>query len=130
MRSRYSAFALGLGAYLFDTLAASHPDREGAREGMIRELSRVRERQRFMGLTILHARASDDEGEVLFFARIFEKGQSASFGELSRFVREGGAWRYASGILVPDRELPDDVSTLEREGFLRIATALGVRALG
>lgn len=123
MRSRYTAFALGLGAYLVDTLASSHPDRKPSREAVVRELSRVRERQRFMGLRILHASAGADEGEVLFFARIFEKGQDCSFAELSRFVRDEGAWRYESGVLVPATELPKDLSTLDREGFLRIAGA-------
>lgn len=123
MRSRYSAFALGLGAYLFDTLAASHPDRGAPRDAMIRELSRARERQRFMGLSVLHASAGEDEGEVLFVARVFEKGQDRSFGELSRFVREDGGWRYESGVLVPRSALPGDLASLDREGFLRLAAA-------
>jgi len=122
MRSRYSAFALGLGDYLVDTLAASHPDRAAPRDALARELSRMRERQRFMGLAILHTSATEREGEVLFAARIFEKGQDRSFAELSRFVREDGAWRYESGILVPGDQLPEDVSTLDRERFLALAT--------
>jgi SEC-C motif-containing protein len=48
----------------------------------------------------------------MFYARIFEKGVDSSFVELSRFVREGGAWRYASGILVPKADLPADLDTL------------------
>jgi SEC-C motif-containing protein len=123
MRSRYAAFALGRGEYLFDTLAADHPDRSAPREAAARELSRVRERQRFMGLTILHASADGDDGEVLFFARIFEKGAEHSFAELSRFVREDGAWRYASGELLPRSLLPAEVTTLDREGFLALAQA-------
>lgn len=125
MRSRYTAFALGLGEYLFDTLAASHPDRSGPRDAVVSELSRVRERQRFMGLTILHASAKGDEGEVLFVARIFEKGSDRSFAELSRFVREGGSWRYESGVLVPREALPRDLGEVDREAFLRIAAQKG-----
>lgn len=121
MRSRYAAFALGLGAYLFDTLATAHPDRAAPREAAIRELSRVRERQRFMGLEVLHASATANEGEVLFVARIFEKGRDRSFAELSNFVREDGAWRYASGVLVPGASLPTDLSTLDRTAFLTLA---------
>lgn len=96
MRSRYSAFALGLGAYLADTLASDHADRQTPRELLVRELSRVKDRQRFMGLRIVEAQ--DDE--VLFVARVFEKGQDRSFAERSRFVREDGAWKYASGTFV------------------------------
>lgn len=122
MRSRWSAFALGRGDWLFDTLASSHPDRAAPRDVAVRELSRVRERQKFMKLTILHTSASADDGEVLFVARIFEKGRDCSFAELSHFTREDGEWRYASGILVPGEELPDDLSTLTRDGFLELAS--------
>lgn len=42
MRSRFAAFALGLGDYLVDTLAADHEDRAAApREALVRELSRA-----------------------------------------------------------------------------------------
>jgi len=124
MRSRWSAFALGLGGYLYDTLASGHPDRAAPRDVAARELSRVRETQRFMKLTIVHA----GEDEVLFVARIFEKGKDRSFAELSHFVREedGGdkassSWRYESGVLVPADRLPEDISTLDRESFLALA---------
>jgi SEC-C motif-containing protein len=102
MRSRYSAFALGLGEYLADTLASSHPDREAPREELVRELSRAKDRQRFLGLRIV--RAEDDE--VLFEARVFERGQDRSFAERSTFVREEGAWKYASGRALPASALP------------------------
>ncbi len=120
MRSRYSAFALGRGEYLVDTLAAEHPDSGMPRAQHVRELSRVRERQRFMGLRIVHAEGD----EVLFFARVFERGADRSFAELSTFVREDGAWRYASGILLTRADLPEDVGSLTRESFLAIADRL------
>jgi SEC-C motif-containing protein len=119
MRSRYSAFALGLGDYLLDTLAVDHVDRAAPRDVMVRELARIHERRRFMKLTVLDA----TEDEVLFHARVFEKGQDRSFAELSTFVRESGAWRYASGVSLSGSQLPADVSTLDREGFLAIADA-------
>lgn len=125
MRSRWSAFAVGRGDWLFDTLASSHPDRAAPREAAVRELSRARERQRFMKLTVLHASDSGDEGEVLFVARVFEKGRDCSFAELSHFTREDGEWRYASGILVPGDALPEDPATLTREAFIALAAAEG-----
>lgn len=121
MRSRYAAFALGLGAYLVRTLAAEHPDLELPRDDLVVELSRAHERQRFLGLRILAESEGSDEGEVLFFARIFEKGADRSFAELSHFVRDGATWRYASGILVPKADLPDDLETLKPEDLRRIA---------
>lgn len=128
MRSRYAAFALGLGDYLVETLASGHPDLELPRAAFIQELSRAHERQRFMGLRILHAttferreRGSGSEaasppdrgdGEIMFYARVFEKGADRSFVELSQFEREGEAWRYASGIVLPTADLPADLETL------------------
>ncbi|WP_394828541.1 YchJ family protein [Pendulispora albinea] len=97
MRSRYAAFALGLGGYLLETLSAGHPDRDLPPDDYVRQLSRAREKQRFMGLTILEASEDGDRGEVRFHARIFERGQDRSFTERSAFVREDGAWRYDSG---------------------------------
>jgi SEC-C motif-containing protein len=112
MRSRYAAFALGLGDYLVETLAAEHEDVALPRAELVRALSEARHRQRFMGLRILHESASGAAGEVMFHARIFEDGVDGSFVELSRFVREGNAWRYASGILVPKADLPADLEAL------------------
>jgi SEC-C motif-containing protein len=120
MRSRYAAFALGLGEYLVATLADEHPDRALPSRELARELSRSRERTRYLGLAIVHASASGDEGEVLFHARIFERGADRSFAELSRFVRESGAWRYASGLLVPASKLPGP-DALTRDAFLSVA---------
>ena len=102
MRSRYAAFALGLGEYLVATLASSHPDLALPREELVRDLSRIKDRQRFLGLRIV--RAEDDE--VHFEARIFERGQDRSFAEVSTFVREGSAWKYASGRTVPSAGMP------------------------
>jgi SEC-C motif-containing protein len=127
MRSRWSAFALGLGDYLYDTLASGHPDRSAPRAAAVRELSRAREHQRFLALTVIEAPAPrGGDGEVLFHARIFDKGVDVSFAELSRFVVEpapGGerAWRYASGVLVPRARLPADLSALDRQTFLALA---------
>ncbi|AKV00726.1 hypothetical protein AKJ09_07389 [Labilithrix luteola] len=123
MRSRYAAFALGLGDYLVDTLASTHPDHESPRQELARALSRARERQRFLGLRILHTEEDEggERGEVLFYARIFERGHDVSFAELSTFVREDGAWRYAEGVLVPGEKLPRDGEGLTRERFLALA---------
>ena len=97
MRSRYAAFALGLGEYLVDTLSRDHDDRAAPRATLVRELSRVKDTQRFMGLEILDAKSDGDRGEVTFRAKIFEKGKDRSFTEHSHFVREDGEWKYAFG---------------------------------
>ena len=121
MRSRFAAFALGLGDYLVRTLAAAHPDRAHPAPVLARELSRVKDRQRFLGLRILFASEDGDAGEVLFHARIFERGADRSFAELSTFTREEGEWRYASGVLVPGDRLPKALDGLDRQRFLALA---------
>jgi SEC-C motif domain protein len=123
MRSRFSAFALGLDAYLVRTLSITHPDRDIPEPALLRQVAKSREKRRFLDLLILHTSSEGDSGEVLFFARIFEQGQDRSFAELSTFEREAGGWRYASGILVPREGLPADPRTLTREAFLGLAAS-------
>jgi SEC-C motif domain protein len=120
MRSRYAAFALGLGEYLWNTLAGAHPDRGLARDAHIQALSQSRRDRRFLGLSILHAATEGETGEVLFYARIFSHGQDRSFVELSSFRREGSAWRYADGLLLPTERLPRDVLALDKAAFLAL----------
>ena len=110
MRSRCAAFALGLGEYLVDTLASSHPDRDLPREALVTELSHAKDRQRFLGLRIVRAEGD----EVLFEAHIFERGQDRSFAELSTFVCEDGRWRYASGR-VAERGLASRLAALAEQ---------------
>jgi uncharacterized protein YchJ len=123
MRSRYSAFALGLGRYLVDTLDPDHVDwteDDGKEHALIRALSILRQRQRFLGLRILDTAAlAEDEGEVLFRARVFERGVDCSFVELSRFRLRGEAWRYVGGVLLPGSASAQDGS-LTREAFLAL----------
>jgi SEC-C motif domain protein len=102
MRSRYGAFALGLSGYLQHTLAFTHPDRG---EPL------VLPRRTYSGLTIVEAH----KDEVLFVARIEERGRDLSFAELSKFVKERGEWRYASGRSLPADRLP---LVLTRKTFL------------
>ncbi len=123
MRSRFSAFALGLGRYLVDTMARTGPALAAPVDDLVRELGRVKETQRFMGLRIIHTHADGDRGEVMFYARIFERGVDRSFVELSRFVREDGKWTYVDGELVAKDELPKDPSTITREEVDAVLTA-------
>jgi SEC-C motif-containing protein len=124
MRSRFSAYALGLGEYLVDTLSAHHEDLATcSRQELADELSLVRSTQRFLGLRIVCSSIDEalHEGEVLFVARIFEKGADRSFGELSRFVREEGAWCYVDGVTLPRARLPENLDLLTRSQFVALA---------
>ncbi len=118
MRSRYSAFALGHADYLAKTLCKDHPDRtDDAADGY----RKARENRRFLDLCIMHTSLGEgDTGEVLFYARIFERGVDYSFVELSGFVKEDGAWRYASGLMIETKDLPPDPRTMTRADVLAL----------
>ena len=98
MRSRYSAFALGLSDYLMRTLAKDHADKNADPNEFIQR------GVRYMGLKILETRTDGDIGHVTFHARLFRSGMNRSFTEASVFVKENGAWRYASGEIQESEE--------------------------
>jgi len=90
MRSRYSAYVLGLIDYL---LATWHPS---TAPGEL-ELQPVK----WLGLEVRHAEASGDAGVVEFVARCRNSlGRAERMQELSRFVREGGRWYYIDGEFI------------------------------
>lgn len=92
MRSRYSAYALGLGQYLRDSWHAStrpadfDPDASDSRAN-------------WLGLSIKrHLQTGTDSAEVEFIARYRVGGGSAvRLHERSRFLREHGHWFYLDG---------------------------------
>jgi len=92
MRSRYSAYALGLIDYLLATWHGSTAPGE-------LELAPVK----WLGLEVRHAQTSGDAGVVEFVARCRQAftGKAERMHEISRFVREGvGAdarWYYIDG---------------------------------
>jgi len=97
MRSRYSAYVMGLGGYLLDTWHSS--TRPASLE---LEPAGVRS---WLGLTVHRYREVDaDHAEVEFVARSRVGGGSAQrLHERSRFVREGGRWYYVDGDQIDGR---------------------------
>lgn len=94
MRSRYTAYALGLIDYL---LATWHPS---TAPGEL-ELAPVK----WLGLDVLQAQASGDAGVVEFVARCRDAGRAQRMHEISRFVRHGQRWYYIDGQII-EREQP------------------------
>ena len=86
MRSRYSAYVLGLIDYLLGTWHGSTSPGE-------LELSPVK----WLGLEVRHTMASGDAGVVEFVARLRDGGRAQRLHETSRFVREAGRWLYIDG---------------------------------
>ena len=89
MRSRYSAYVLGLGDYLLATWHAStrpvslEPDPPGLK---------------WLGLDVRRQeRQDEDHATVSFVARSKLGGRAPRLQEASRFVRESGRWYYVDG---------------------------------
>ncbi|CAD5371665.1 conserved hypothetical protein [Rubrivivax sp. A210] len=90
MRSRYSAFVLGLGDYLRDTW---HADTRPA------EAIAFEPGLRWLGLEVRRHQAQDaDHATVEFVARCkHSSGRATRLHETSRFLRQGGRWFYVDG---------------------------------
>jgi SEC-C motif domain protein len=95
MRSRYSAYVLGLTAYLQDTWHAStRPDNLALEPGV-----------KWLGLDVRgHRMTNASHAEVEFVARSRLAGRGQRLHERSRFVNEGGPgqgrWYYVDGDLL------------------------------
>ena len=89
MRSRYSAYVLGLIDYLLDTW---HPS---SAPGEL-ELPPVK----WLGLEVRQAQATGDAGVVEFVARWRDAGRAQRMHEISRFVRQDGRWYYIDGRIM------------------------------
>lgn len=90
MRSRYSAFALGLAPYLLDTW---HPDTRPASV----DLDDDTVWRRLQIVDVVAGTADDDTGVVEFRAAYRTPDGAGLLHERSRFARVDGAWRYLDG---------------------------------
>ena len=89
MRSRYSAYTMGLADYLLATWHAS--TRPAALEPDPPGLT-------WLGLDVRrHAQLDEDHATVSFVARSKLGGRAHRLQETSRFVRELGRWYYVDG---------------------------------
>jgi SEC-C motif-containing protein len=95
MRSRYSAYVLGMHDYLLATWHPStRPPASSLDDGG---------RTRWLGLAVKrHAQYAPDEAVVEFVARYRVGGAPAvRLHEVNRFLREDGRWYYVDGTF-PD----------------------------
>ncbi|MGR2737151.1 YchJ family protein [Billgrantia sp. Q4P2] len=96
MRSRYSAFALGLEGYLRDTWHGStRPTMLDLDDGT-----------RWVRLEVLDHGQDGDQGRVHFRATFRERRRWGVLEENSRFVREAGRWYYLDGTPSVNRLKP------------------------
>ncbi len=97
MRSRYSAYALGLADYIMTT---THPHNPTYTQDKIQwkiEILHFCQNISFDGLQILEFTDGEKEAYVTFTARLKQQGQDASFTERSRFAKVDGRWLYVDG---------------------------------
>lgn len=88
MRSRYSAYVLGLADYLLATWHASTRPPELDLAGG----------PKWLGLDVLrHQATGPDAASVEFVARYKAGGRAGRLAEVSCFVREAGRWYYVDG---------------------------------
>lgn len=95
MRSRYSAYVLGLETYLRDTWHASTQPAT---------LSLDDKNVKWIGLDVRRCEAGtmkDTHGSVEFVARYKLNGKAYRLHEVSRFVKEDGRWQYVDGEHLP-----------------------------
>lgn len=105
LRSRFSAFALGEGTYLWRTVHPTNPVRAQPEAQAIRELGQAKHALRYRALIIHDQSLDGDRAQILFTARVFAAGRDRSFVELSRFERTDEGWRYVDGDLWPAADL-------------------------
>ena len=99
MRSRFSAYALGL---VDHQVATTHPEgRDPDPDRQRASIETFCQSTRFVALEVYAASADGDRGEVSFWARLEQGGRDASFGERSVFERVDGRWLYRWGQRIP-----------------------------
>ncbi|MGC3964201.1 MAG: YchJ family metal-binding protein [Rhodocyclaceae bacterium] len=88
MRSRYSAYALGLTDYVAATWHASTRPTDIAPDNTVK----------WIGLKVVRAPQAEGNASVVeFIARYKIDGRAYRMHEISRFVREDGRWFYVDG---------------------------------
>lgn len=93
MRSRYSAYALGLSDYVQRTW---HSSTRPAQLDLQQDIAQGK----WLGLTVKSQHTQGDKAEVEFIARYKPSaGPASRLHERSRFVKEEGAWFYVDGDL-------------------------------
>lgn len=95
MRSRYSAYALGLTDYVHATWHASTRPPLAELVGD--------EGSKWLGLEVKQHATMGDQATVEFAARYKLDGRAHRLHEISRFVREDGRWYYLDGSF-PERQ--------------------------
>jgi SEC-C motif-containing protein len=95
MRSRYTAYVLGNGAYLVKSSIKQNRHEEDI--DLIEEFSK---NVKWLKLEVLHVSQQELKGEVEFKAYYLENSDIVLLHERSEFEKHDGVWEYASGKFI------------------------------
>lgn len=99
MRSRYSAYAKGLSAYIIETTHPQNPTYVTNRKEWVKSLKQFSQNTDFQGLEIIEFFDGPDKSFVTFHAFLKQQNKDVSFTERSCFVKENGRWFYFGGTV-------------------------------
>ncbi len=94
MRSRYSAYALGLADYIIQTTHPQNPEKKKNFWDWREDILYFSQQTEFIDLEILAQEQHNNVAFVTFTAILKQQGKDVSFTEKSRFEREEGHWLY------------------------------------
>lgn len=103
MRSRYSAYALGLAPYLIATTHPLNPRYQKDHKAWTKEILEFNHQTQFLNLEILEVvpkRDSDGIAIVTFKVTLKQGDRDVSFSERSYFKELEGRWLYLNGDII------------------------------
>ncbi len=101
MRSRYSAYVLGLCDYIIETTHPENVVRRTDIDAWKKEINQFCKTTRFVSLDVLEVVDGEDQSVVAFRANMFYNEKDVSFTERSTFEKLNGRWLYKSGEVEP-----------------------------
>ena len=94
MKSRYTAYALGVADYIIRTTDPGGPHWQLDRAAWRAELDQFTAMTTFDGVEVVSNSPGLEEATVTFRVTLVQRGADASFTERSRFVQIDGRWLY------------------------------------
>ena len=95
MRSRYTAYVLGDGAYLVKTAI-----KENRHEEDVELIEQFSKNVKWLKLELLHVEQKESSGVVEFKAYYLENSEIVLLHERSDFEKNDGVWEYAKGKFI------------------------------
>lgn len=105
MGSRYSAYALGLAAYLIQTTHPQSPHVVKDQKQWLNQIMAFSRTVSFDGLEILKTEQLGSESFVTFVAHLSKEGADLTFTERSRFIYDGNVLKYLDGTIAKGKLL-------------------------